>query len=197
MNEDNIVDIEQPDEPSENGAEIGESDIENSNTEIVLGADALEELFTEENPIPVTIVEEKEEEQQLEVFALSGSYSGTISDTYLDYLEGIVQKLPYNDHYVIWRSGQYAYTLAYGENIKLDGSRFTGECDVVNLYRDDSSYNNNWYVEYDTDTLSLNTGSLYVYSDLGLYPTVERGFSDIEAKTILFAVGFFRCFSNV
>ena len=112
MNEDNVMDVEQSDELIENDSEIGESSLENGDTEIVLTAEALEELLTEPSePFPVTIVEEEVEEYEIEPYALSGSYNGTISDTYLDYFEGIVQKLPFDSHYVIWRSGEYAYTM--------------------------------------------------------------------------------------
>lgn len=121
---------------------------------------------------------------------------GTISDSYLDYFEGIVQKLTPDQHYVIWKSGDYSYTLAYGESIKESTGIFTGACDTVQIYRDASSgYNTNWYTTTGSGELSLNSASLFVYSDLGMYPTVERGFSSLEAHTILFAVGFAIVFS--
>ena len=190
MNEDNVMDVEQSDELIENDSEIGESSLENGDTEIVLTAEALEELLTEPSePFPVTIVEEEVEEYEIEPYALSGSYNGTISDTYLDYFEGIVQKLPFDSHYVIWRSGEYAYTMAYGEEVTLNNGRFEGDCNVVNLYRDGTNYTSSWYVGYDTDSLNLSASDLFVYSDLGMYPTVARGVSSLEAQAILFAIG--------
>lgn len=191
MNENDIVDIEQSDESVENSTEVGESVVENGDTEIVLTAEALEELLTEPSePFPVKIVEEEVEEYEIEPYALNGSYNGTISDTYLDYFEGIVQKLPYDTHYVIWRSGEYAYSMAYGEDIVLNNGRFEGECDVVNLYRDGTNYTSNWFVGYDTDSMNLQADDLFVYSDLGMFPTVARGVSSLEAHTMLFAIGF-------
>ena len=143
--------------------------------------------YNEFNPFPVYVVEEILPEAV--GFALSDTYPGTISDTYLDYFEGIVQKLGYDTHYVIWRSGSYSYTLAYGSGIELNGSTFTGDCNTVQIYRESESYNSTWYVAQGSDTLSLNADSLFVYSDLGMYSTVERGFGVLESNTILFSVG--------
>lgn len=146
--------------------------------------------YSLENPMPVTIIEPKEEEQQLEVFSLSGSYNGTISDTYLDYFRGIVQKLDWNEHYVVYRSGEYSYTMVYGEEVGLNGDEFTGSGNVVTIYRSSSSYDRDWYVSYREDTLALDSSDLFVYSDLGMYPTLKEGGSALEATTLLFAVGF-------
>lgn len=148
------------------------------------------EPYSAENPMPVMIVEPEEEEHELEVFSLTGSYPGTISDTYLNYFRGIVQKLDWKEHYVVYRSGQYSYTMVYGEEVALSGTRFTGSGNVVNLYRNTSSSNSDWYVGYSTDTISLSAGSLYVYSDLGMYPTLKEGGSSLEFTALLFAVGF-------
>ena len=197
MRENDVMDIEQRDELDKDGNEVGESVDSTADTEIVLPADALEEIFEQSGGIPVRIVEEVEEEEELQVFALNGAYQGTISDTYLDYFEGIVQKLPFDTHYVIWRSGEYAYTLAYGESIELSDGVFIGDCDVVNIYRNTSNYNNTWYVGYESDSLRLDSADLFIYSDLGMYPTVERGFGSLEANAILFAIGFSIVFSIV
>lgn len=143
--------------------------------------------YNEFNPFPVYVVEEILPEAV--GFALRDTYPGTISDTYLDYFEGIVQKLDFGTHYVIWRSGSYSYTLAYGAQIELNGSTFTGDCNTVQIYRDSDNYNSTWYVAQGTDTLALNADSLFVYSDLGMYSTVERGFGVLESNMLLFAVG--------
>lgn len=168
---------EEPQEGQE-GAEEGQEDL------------VPEESYTLENPMPVVIVEPEEEEYEMEVFALSGSYPGTISETYLNYFRGIVQKLDWKQHYVVYRSGLYSYTMVYGEDVELNGTRFTGSGNVVNLYRNSSSSSSDWYVSYSTDTLSLSAGSLYVYSDLGMYPALKEGGSSIEFAALLFAVGF-------
>lgn len=132
-----------------------------------------------------------EDDNQVEPYVLDSGTYGTISDTYLDYFEGIVQKLAPDQHYVIWKSGDYSYTLAYGSEIVEEDGSFYGDCNVVEIYRDSSSnYNSVWYVKNSSDTLSFDSSQMFVYSDLGMYPTVERGLSSLEAHTILFAIGF-------
>lgn len=148
------------------------------------------EVYSLENPMPVQIVEPVEEEHELEVYSLTGSYPGTISDTYLNYFRGIVQKLNWKEHYVVYRSGQYSYTMIYGEGVALNGSRFTGTGSVVNIYRDSSSYSSDWYVSYSTDSIALSAGSLFIYSDLGNYPELKEGGTSLEFAALLFAVGF-------
>lgn len=149
-----------------------------------------EEAYSLDNPMPVMIVEPEEEEYQLEVYSLSGSYPGSISDTYLNYFRGIVQKLNWKEHYVVYRSGQYSYTMVYGDEVALNGSRFTGNGNVVNIHRNTSSSSSDWYVSYSTDTLALSAGSLFVYSDLGMYPELKEGGTSLEFAALLFAVGF-------
>lgn len=150
--------------------------------------------YSVENPLPVMLVEEDPVQEELQVYSLSGSYNGTISDTYLSYFEGIVQKLDYNDNYVIWRSGAYAYSMAYGEEIVLNGSVFSGPCNLVEIYRSSDSYNSDWYVSSSLDELNVDATTLFLYSNLGMYPTVERGFSTYESGTLVFvAVLMFLC----
>lgn len=151
---------------------------------------SLDEIYSLENPMPVVIVEPEEEEYELEVFALSGSYPGVIADSYLNYFRGIVQKLDWEQHYVVYRSGQYSYTMVYGKDVDFNGSRFVGTGNVVNLYRSSSSTNYEWYVSYSTDSLSLSPSSLYVYSDLGMYPDLKEGGTHVEFMVLLFAVAF-------
>ena len=149
-----------------------------------------EEVYSLDNPMPVQIVEPVEDEYELEVYSLSGSYPGSISDTYLNYFRGIVQKLNWKEHYVVYRSGQYSYTMVYGEGVALSGTRFTGSGNVVNIHRNTSSSSSDWYVSYSTDTLALSVGSLFVYSDLGMYPELKEGGTSLEFAALLFAVGF-------
>lgn len=224
MNEDNILDVEQP---IQNDNIISESDspvIENDNaldetlveeeelTETEEGAADPEEgeaqadgsatpdevtetvvvnpmeEYSLENPLPVMVIEEEIEEEPIEAYSLTGSYNGTISDQYLDYFEGIVEKLKPSEHYVIYRAGQYAYNLCYGEEITLEGTYFSGDCEVVSIYRDDGNYNNMWYVDKFEDTLALSATDIFAYSDLGMYPTVERGMTNAESQGLLIAV---------
>lgn len=147
----------------------------------------------------VSVVAETDSEdvQEIEEYALSAVVSGTISDTYLDYFEGIVQKLSFDEHYVIWKCADYAYTMAYGEEIEESDGVFTGDCDTVQIVRQGDTYSSYWAVEYGSDTLSLDVGEAFVYSDLGMYPTLERGLSSLEAETLLFSLGVAFVFSIV
>lgn len=147
--------------------------------------------YSIENPLPVVVIEDEEpiEQTELEVFSITGSYHGTISDTYLDYFEGIVEKLKPDENYVIWRSGQYAYNMCYGKDIHLEGSFFSGDCELVQIYRSSDSYNNDWYVSTGSDSLALSATDIFCYSNLGMYPTVERGVKHGESVAFLFAFG--------
>lgn len=214
MNEDIILDVEQSvsddnviselvedsvtetveSEETTTESESASSDQEEEQSESD-GSDAADEVtevvsqeYTIENPLPVMLVEEMEEQTELEVYSLSGTYAGTISDTYLDYFEGIVEKLKPSEHYVIWRSGQYAYNMCYGEDITLEGTYFSGDCNLVSVYRDSDSYNTNWYVSTGSDSLALSATDIFCYSDLGMYPTVKRGMSNAESMGLFIAV---------
>ena len=207
MNENTVLDVEQSVqndnvilEPVEND----NSQIENQETAADPNAENLEAEgsasvsqvyevlnmpeYTVENPMPVKLVEDPEEQTELEVFALTGKYNGTISDTYLDYFEGIVEKLRPNEHYVIWRSGQYAYTMCWGEDIELEGTYFSGTADSCVLFRSSDSYNADWFVDWGTDELALSASDLFVYSDLGMFPTVERGMKHGESMALAFGL---------
>lgn len=178
----------EPTEGTEGGADAqpGESETDSQEEPI----EEPVEFYSLENPMPVQIVEPVEEEYELEVYSLTGSYPGTISDTYLSYFRGIVQKLNWKEHYVVYRSGQYSYTMVYGEGVALDGSRFTGTGNVINIHRNTSSSSSDWYVSYSADSIALSAGSLFVYSDLGDYPELKEGGTSLEFAALLFAVGF-------
>lgn len=165
------------------------AEMETSTGEVVESVTQVIEFpeYTEFNPLPVYVVDEVIPD--IATFALTNTYPGTISDTYLDYFEGIVQKLDFNEHYVVWRSGAYSYTMAYGEDLILDENTFTGACDYVQIYRDGSDYSSTWYVAEGSDQVSLDTSGLFAYSDLGMYSTLERGLGSVEANTILFSIG--------
>lgn len=145
--------------------------------------------YTAENPLPVVLVEE--EEAFTDVYSLEDGVNGTISATYLDYFEGIVEKLGFNQHYVVWKSGDYSYTMLYGKNMDLVGDLVSSyDVEQVRLYRSGTNQTN-WLVEHrHQENIELRTGSLFVYSDLGMFPTLERGLSRYESLALLFFAGF-------
>lgn len=130
--------------------------------------------------------------EEIEVYVLNDTYAGTISDTYLDYFAGIVEKLFFNEHYVIWRSGLNEYTMAYGSDLCLNGYVFTGsDCWVITIWRESDNYSSNWYVSHSIDSVDLDASTSFVYTDLGvIFPTVKRGWSSIEGTAFLFAFAF-------
>ncbi len=137
-------------------------------------------------PIAVYLVEEPE----VEAYAVSGAvYPGTISTTYLDYFEGIADKLSYKEHYVIFRESQYVYRMMWGDTLSLTDFRFSGNNLLYcSLYV--SNYNSDFNVVFGSDSLSLDASGGFVYSDLGDFPSITRGGTGIEALAVLFAIGF-------
>ena len=106
--------------------------------------------------------------------------------------QGLVSKVPFGQHYVYWRDGQYSYKFAYGD-LSLDGNVFTGT-DAVTIISYDttgSSYSNyyTWSVTSDS-AFSLDAGNRLVYSDLGNYPGMgEREVQNYVAVTAFTAFG--------
>lgn len=130
------------------------------------------------------------------VYVINDTYAGTISDTYLDYFRGIAEKLPYDQHYVVWRTGSNSYSMAYGENINVNGYYFTGEdLWITTIYRDGDNYMSNWYVHHDVDEIAIDAFDIFVYSDLGeTFPDLRQGGGNIEMYALLFAVAFLFAF---
>lgn len=180
--DENILDVEQGVETDSDGNQLDSSD---ASVSVPL------EEYSAENPLPVTVIEEEVEDTGV-TYADVGYEYGTISDTYLDYFTGIVEKLPFTEHYVIWKSGDYSYSMAYGKDLEYYPDLISGyDLECVRLYRETGNYNTDWKVKTEQlNNLELRTNDLFVYSDLGHHPTVERGFSALESSAILFAVGF-------
>lgn len=101
---------------------------------------------------------------------------------------GLVSKVPFGQHYVYWRDGQYSYKFAYGD-LSLDGSVFTGSGPVTicNYSYTGSSYSNYYTYTVSTDnSFSLSSGNQLVYSDLGNYP----GLQEREVQTYVAITAF-------
>lgn len=157
------------------------------------------DLLAEQLDTSVNVLSESDsgDSEEIEVYVLNDSYSGTISETYLDYFTGIVDKLGINDHYVIWRSGQYEYIMAYGSDLSLDGYYFSGnDLWITKIWRESGSYSSDWYCTHTIDSINVDCTDLFAYTDLGnVFPTVKRGWS--SAETSLFIFAFFVCFIYV
>lgn len=105
---------------------------------------------------------------------------------------GLVSKVPFGQHYVYWRDGQYSYKFAYGD-ISLEGTDFIGAGDITicSYDTDSSSYSSYYTWSVSTDSaFSLSAGDRLVYSDLGDYPGMgEKEVQKYVAITAFTAFG--------
>lgn len=178
--------------------EVEEGEGADSLDESEQGEDEADEEHTEpeaaevlpSSPLPVYLVENPEEASGIELYAVSGSvYPGTISSTYLDYFEGIADKLGYGEDYVVFREGQYTYKMFWGEGLEESSGHFTGSgLHYCSIYTGSGS--SNMTVSRGTDSLSITAGTGFVYSSLGDFPNITKGGTHIETLAILFALGF-------
>lgn len=88
---------------------------------------------------------------------------------------GLVSKVPWGQHYVYWRDGQYSYRFAYGD-IELTGTTFKGDVTIVTYSQPGGSGSYYTWNTVKDSSFTLSAGNRLVYSDLGDYP----GLSDRE-----------------
>lgn len=88
---------------------------------------------------------------------------------------GLVSKVPWGQHYVYWRDGQYSYRFAYGD-IELTGTTFRGDVTIVTYAQTGGSGSYYTWSTVKDNSFTLSAGNRLVYSDLGDYP----GLSDRE-----------------
>lgn len=104
---------------------------------------------------------------------------GTPNSTALSYFTGVVDKLPANTDYVIYKSGDYTTNMVYGELI-LDSDTFTSSnCTQLVYDQRGKAYGtgyNQYYPTYIETSLSgfqlSVTSSSILYSNLGNYSTI-------------------------
>lgn len=98
----------------------------------------------------------------------------------LDIFRGVVYNLPYGQHYVYFRDGQYNYRIAYSRDMELTGHNFYGSDVTVVTYN--TYYTSGGQPTFTTShqsAFSLSAGDYLVYSDLGDYPALtDRGVKD-------------------
>ena len=100
-----------------------------------------------------------------------------VGTSYVSIFSGIARKLPPNVNYVYWRDGRYAYRLAYGRDLTLNGSVFSsGNSVVVVSYSTNSSYSEQPVFSVGSDgNFRLDASHYLVYSNLGDYPCLDDG----------------------
>lgn len=114
--------------------------------------------------------------------------NGTISSTYTTMFTGLANKLSPLDDYVFCRSGQYTYTLAYGD-LNLNGASFSGSDITLVTLTTNTGYNSTYtYTTTTQGSFSLNAGNNLVYSNLGNYPLLGEVVSYDYIQTLLFCV---------
>lgn len=135
-------------------------------------------------------VEELEEELEL-LSDYDASPDHNLGTSNLSIFQGLVSKVPFGEHYVYWRDGQYSYKFAYGD-LSWDGSEFTGadEITICTYVANTTGYQADyyWQVSYDL-SFSLDPGDRLVYSDLGDFP----GLGEREVQKYV-AITAYTCF---
>lgn len=116
--------------------------------------------------------------------AADSPYEGTISSTILDYFDRYLEKVSYFDDYVLYRSGQYQYTFYFGD-FTCDSGVISGVADggvrLTTAYSSGSGYV--WTTLLDT-SITINTDTAIVYSNLGDFPALERSSDLIDFATL-------------
>ena len=103
---------------------------------------------------------------------------GTPNSAGLTYLTGVVNKLPPNCNYVIYRSDDYSVKIVYSSELTLNGSQFvcSGPCTSL-TYNSRGSGSGTSYTPTVTlnslQSFSLTTSNNHIlYSSLGSYSSV-------------------------
>ena len=162
--------------------------VDTNNDELLLQSDSMQALETK-----VTGLEQDVEMLSSEVAALYGAVSDyNLGTTNLAIFEGVVEKVPFGQHYVYWRDSEYRYCLVVGP-LTVSGTTFSSaEPVTVYTYERHYSSGDSYYTwsERSDDTFSLSCGSRLVYSDIGGYPAITgREVNKYDAVTAYCAVG--------
>lgn len=114
---------------------------------------------------PITTYRAPLEDYEISAISVSGSaYNGTFNSSAYNYFESIILK-HVGVNYVAFRGSQYNYFLFYGDNLRLNGSTFSGSGLSSVTYNTHSGDNT---VTINTnDSLSINAGTAFIYSNLG------------------------------
>ena len=158
------------------------------NDELLLQSDSVQAL---ENK--VTGLEQDVDTLSQDVAALYAAVSDyNLGTTNLAIFEGVVEKVPFGQHYVYWRDSEYRYCFAAGP-LTVSGSTFSSS-EPVTVYTYERHYSSGdsyytWSVSTDA-AFSLSCGSRLVYSDIGGYPAITgREVNKYDAVTAYCAVG--------
>lgn len=161
---------------------------DSNNDELPVQSDSVQALESK-----VTGLEQDVESLSTEVAALSAAVSNyNLGTSNLTIFAGLLEKVPFGQHYVYWRDSEYRYCFAVGP-LSVSGSTFSSS-DSVTVYTYERHYSSgdsyySWSVSTD-NAFSLSCGSRLVYSDIGGYPAITgRGVNKYEAVLAYCAVG--------
>lgn len=131
---------------------------------------------------------------------------GTVNSSALNYFTGIVNKLPQNCDYVIYRSGDNEATMYYGYGLKLEGNYIVSSeaCKVV-IYNSRGLVSGASYTPtidiYDTSSCNISTtNTSIVYSSLGSWASVgdtNRDNVSYILWTLIFLVFLFIVYKTI
>ena len=162
--------------------------VDTNNDKLLLQSDSVPALEAK-----VTGLEQDVETLSMEVAALSAAVSDyNLGTTNLTIFEGVVEKVPFGQHYVYWRDSEYRYCLAVGP-LTVSGTTFSS-AEPVTVYIYERHYSSGdsyytWSVSTDA-SFALSCGSRLVYSDIGNYPAISgREVNKYAAVTAYCALG--------
>ena len=175
-------------------------------TTVALGAESSDNVSREVDGVPVQFIDNVsretidggsedsvilDESGSLELIpetsplaAVDGDYGIGTSNTAI--FSGVVSGLPLGVNYVYWREGRYEFCLAYGHDLALSGTTFSGtDVSVVayNTYERDGQQPT--FTSRVESNFTLNANSWLVWSNLGDYPRLERRYERYEGLTCL------------
>ena len=135
-----------------------------------------EVVMSSEVPVSVTL------DANMATSAVYGSVTG---GTYTTLAAQTLAKVGWNDDYVFYRAGQYAYVLAVGD-LEFANGRFTADTADIYTWRNDSM--SGYTFEKSSDQLNLTVGSYIVYSNLGPYPVLDLTWTGIMLLVYMMGV---------
>ena len=124
--------------------------------------------------------------------SISGNYG--VGNTNTAIMAGVTSKLPFGEHYVYWRSGQYSYMLAHSRELVYENGRFRSpSVQLVTYYTYSGGSSQPTWSQSTDSNFSLSPGNYLVWSDLGDYPQLEtgKGVRDYAEATVFALAVFF------
>lgn len=107
------------------------------------------------------------------------SYDGNgnnLSSTYIDYLKSALSDISPDEDYILFRDGQYSYTLAVSKNFTFSNNVLSGKAEILRLYvtEGSSSYNSRYRVQ-----ISEDDNFKYYYEGYMIYSNCIENVPDI------------------